>query len=212
MLLVHVVSCRPIPTKFNISGSNLGSNLMVENDFLSTKKRGPQSGPPFYCSLICVQTSTRSIRLVARESFIVESQIKRPAPLLRQGERLAHFGFGYFFPGDVKGPYATFYRFIVGGEIHPLGEPLLVSTRFSLRCSRELFFAVFVVIFTSNCPFSDPRLDRVAIMMIGEQPGDQEDKQGRPFVGPAGKLLDKCLEEADIDRRKVYVTNTVLFT
>lgn len=50
---------------------------------------------------------------------------------------------------------------------------------------------------------------KVAIMMIGEQPGDQEDKQGRPFVGPAGKLLDKCLEEADIDRRKVYVTNTV---
>jgi uracil-DNA glycosylase family protein len=50
---------------------------------------------------------------------------------------------------------------------------------------------------------------KVAIMIIGEQPGDQEDKQGRPFVGPAGKLLDKCLEEMDIDRRKVYVTNTV---
>jgi uracil-DNA glycosylase family 4 len=50
---------------------------------------------------------------------------------------------------------------------------------------------------------------KVAIMMIGEQPGDQEDKQGRPFVGPAGKLLDKCLEEARIDRRRVYVTNTV---
>lgn len=50
---------------------------------------------------------------------------------------------------------------------------------------------------------------KVAIMMIGEQPGDQEDKQGRPFVGPAGKLLDKCLEQVDIDRRKVYVTNTV---
>jgi DNA polymerase len=50
---------------------------------------------------------------------------------------------------------------------------------------------------------------KVAIMMIGEQPGDQEDKQGRPFVGPAGKLLDRCLEEAEIDRRKVYVTNTV---
>jgi DNA polymerase len=50
---------------------------------------------------------------------------------------------------------------------------------------------------------------KVSIMMIGEQPGDQEDKQGRPFVGPAGKLLDKCLKEADIDRRKVYVTNTV---
>ena len=50
----------------------------------------------------------------------------------------------------------------------------------------------------------------VVIMMIGEQPGDlEEDKQGRPFVGLAGKLLDKCLEEAEIDRRKVYVTNTM---
>jgi DNA polymerase len=56
---------------------------------------------------------------------------------------------------------------------------------------------------------SKPKKPRVAIMMIGEQPGDQEDKQGRPFVGPAGKLLNKCLEEAEIDRRKVYVTNTV---
>jgi DNA polymerase len=50
---------------------------------------------------------------------------------------------------------------------------------------------------------------KVAIMMIGEQPGDHEDKQGRPFVGPAGKLLDKALEEAEIDRGKVYVTNAV---
>jgi DNA polymerase len=50
---------------------------------------------------------------------------------------------------------------------------------------------------------------KVAIMMIGEQPGDQEDKQGRPFVGPAGKLLDKALEQAEIDRSKVYVTNAV---
>ena len=46
-------------------------------------------------------------------------------------------------------------------------------------------------------------------MMIGEQPGDSEDKEGRPFVGPAGRLLDQCLEEAGIDRRDVYVTNTV---
>jgi len=45
--------------------------------------------------------------------------------------------------------------------------------------------------------------------MIGEQPGDQEDKRGRPFVGPAGKLLDKCLKDVDIDRRTVYITNTV---
>jgi uracil-DNA glycosylase family 4 len=48
-----------------------------------------------------------------------------------------------------------------------------------------------------------------AIMMIGEQPGDHEDKEGHPFVGPAGKMLDQCLEQAKIDRRKVYVTNAV---
>jgi DNA polymerase len=47
------------------------------------------------------------------------------------------------------------------------------------------------------------------IVMVGEQPGDQEDLQGRPFVGPAGKLLDRALEEAGIDRGAVYVTNAV---
>ena len=47
------------------------------------------------------------------------------------------------------------------------------------------------------------------IMFVGEQPGDQEDLQGRPFVGPAGKLLDKALADAGIDRQKVYVTNAV---
>ena len=47
------------------------------------------------------------------------------------------------------------------------------------------------------------------LMLIGEQPGDQEDKVGRPFVGPAGKLLDRALEAAGIDRSDVYVTNVV---
>jgi uracil-DNA glycosylase len=46
-------------------------------------------------------------------------------------------------------------------------------------------------------------------MLVGEQPGDQEDKAGHPFVGPAGRLLDEALEEAGIDRARVYVTNTV---
>lgn len=50
---------------------------------------------------------------------------------------------------------------------------------------------------------------RAKIMMIGEQPGNQEDIEGKPFVGPAGRLLDKLLEEAGIDRKKVYVTNAV---
>jgi DNA polymerase len=46
-------------------------------------------------------------------------------------------------------------------------------------------------------------------MLVGEQPGDREDVEGRPFVGPAGKLLDRALDEAGIDRRTVYVTNVV---
>ena len=50
---------------------------------------------------------------------------------------------------------------------------------------------------------------RSEIMLVGEQPGDQEDLTGRPFVGPAGKLLDRALDEAEIDRRDVYVTNVV---
>ncbi|HZN94856.1 MAG TPA: UdgX family uracil-DNA binding protein, partial [Myxococcales bacterium] len=46
-------------------------------------------------------------------------------------------------------------------------------------------------------------------MFVGEQPGDQEDKAGHPFVGPAGRMLDKALEEVGIDRARVYVTNAV---
>ena len=46
-------------------------------------------------------------------------------------------------------------------------------------------------------------------MLLGEQPGDQEDLAGKPFVGPAGKILDRALEEAGIERTRVYVTNTV---
>jgi uracil-DNA glycosylase len=47
------------------------------------------------------------------------------------------------------------------------------------------------------------------VLFVGEQPGDREDVEGRPFVGPAGKLLDRALDEAGIDRTKVYVTNAV---
>jgi uracil-DNA glycosylase len=50
---------------------------------------------------------------------------------------------------------------------------------------------------------------KAEIVLVGEQPGDQEDLAGKPFVGPAGRLLDKALEEAGIDRRLAYVTNVV---
>ena len=47
------------------------------------------------------------------------------------------------------------------------------------------------------------------MMLVGEQPGDYEDVAGKPFVGPAGKIMDQALEEAGIDRKQVYVTNAV---
>jgi uracil-DNA glycosylase len=50
---------------------------------------------------------------------------------------------------------------------------------------------------------------KASLMLVGEQPGDQEDKAGEPFVGPAGRLLDKALVAADIDRKQVYLTNAV---
>jgi uracil-DNA glycosylase family protein len=50
---------------------------------------------------------------------------------------------------------------------------------------------------------------RAELVLVGEQPGDQEDKQGRPFVGPAGRVLDEALELAGIDRGRAYLTNAV---
>jgi uracil-DNA glycosylase len=50
---------------------------------------------------------------------------------------------------------------------------------------------------------------RARVLLVGEQPGDQEDREGRPFVGPAGRLLDEALERAGIDRSAAYVTNAV---
>ena len=51
--------------------------------------------------------------------------------------------------------------------------------------------------------------ERARIMLVGEQPGDQEDLQGRPFVGPAGQVLNEALEEAGLDRRRLFLTNAV---
>jgi len=50
---------------------------------------------------------------------------------------------------------------------------------------------------------------RAGMMLVGEQPGDYEDAAGKPFVGPAGKIMDRALEDAGIDRSQVYVTNAV---
>src|SRR5487761_177670 len=47
------------------------------------------------------------------------------------------------------------------------------------------------------------------VILVGEQPGDREDVEGKPFVGPAGQLLDQCLEEAGVTRTAVFITNAV---
>jgi DNA polymerase len=68
-----------------------------------------------------------------------------------------------------------------------------------------------------RCPLFGPATQMVfgegpadsKVMFVGEQPGDQEDVIGRPFVGPAGQMMDRAMEEAGIDRRAVYVTNSV---
>ena len=57
--------------------------------------------------------------------------------------------------------------------------------------------------------FGEGRTTAGAMVLVGEEPGDQEDKQGRPFVGPAGRVLDRALREAGIDRAEVYLTNAV---
>jgi uracil-DNA glycosylase len=56
--------------------------------------------------------------------------------------------------------------------------------------------------------FGEGRLDS-QVMLVGEQPGDREDIEGHPFVGPAGRVLDEALDDAGIDRDQVYVTNAV---
>ena len=87
-----------------------------------------------------------------------------------------------------------------GGNALKRWEGLLADARKCTRC--ELYKHAAQTVFGEG-PLDAP------IMFVGEQPGDQEDLAGRPFVGPAGKLFDASLEQAGIDRNRVYVTNAV---
>lgn len=71
------------------------------------------------------------------------------------------------------------------------------------RCTRCPLYAGA----TQAVPGEGPK--RASIMLVGEQPGDQEDRTGHPFVGPAGRLLDEALDDAGIDRGETFVTNAV---
>jgi DNA polymerase len=87
-----------------------------------------------------------------------------------------------------------------GGNLGKSWEALLADARKCTRC--DLYKHA------TQTVFGEGPLD-ASIMFVGEQPGDQEDIAGRPFVGPAGQLLDAALEKAGIDRSTVYVTNAV---
>ena len=63
--------------------------------------------------------------------------------------------------------------------------------------------------YATQTVFGEGRIRAAAVMFVGEQPGDEEDLAGHPFVGPAGRLFDKALGEAGIDREQTYVTNVV---
>ena len=87
-----------------------------------------------------------------------------------------------------------------GGNLRRAWEELLTEARRCTRC--ELYK------YATQTVFGEGPLD-AKILFVGEQPGDQEDLAGRPFVGPAGQLFDEALEKAGIDRAETYVTNAV---
>ena len=87
-----------------------------------------------------------------------------------------------------------------GGNLRAAWEELLRESRACTRC--DLYKHA------TQTVFGEGPLD-AKILFVGEQPGDQEDLAGRPFVGPAGQLFDKALEKAGIDRSETYVTNAV---
>jgi uracil-DNA glycosylase family protein len=94
--------------------------------------------------------------------------------------------------------------------VHPTAAPFVPPrpTLEKLRAAAEGCTGCDLYKHATQTVFGEGRQSSL-IMFIGEQPGDKEDLAGRPFVGPAGALLDKALEEAGIDRAKVYVTNAV---
>jgi len=85
----------------------------------------------------------------------------------------------------------------------PDSQDLDALAEASHRCKGcDLYLNAKQTVFGAGTPHAD-------MMLVGEQPGDQEDKAGAPFVGPAGKLLDRALAAAGVERERLYVTNAV---
>jgi DNA polymerase len=88
-------------------------------------------------------------------------------------------------------------------EFVPDSHDLATLSKAAQGCKGcDLYLDATQTVFGAGAPDAD-------MMLVGEQPGDQEDKAGAPFVGPAGKLLDKALVAAGVDRDRLYVTNAV---
>jgi uracil-DNA glycosylase len=93
---------------------------------------------------------------------------------------------------------------------YPTAEPFLPATRDLISLARavedcrgcDLWERATQAVFGAGPATAD-------VMLVGEQPGDREDVEGKPFVGPAGRLLDEALEQAGIDRSQTYLTNAV---
>jgi len=104
---------------------------------------------------------------------------------------------------------------ITEGRTHALEAERAVARPSNLRAAWEALFdeargctRCDLYKYATQTVFGEGPLN-ASIMFVGEQPGDQEDLAGRPFVGPAGALFDDALEKAGIDRSTVYVTNAV---
>jgi DNA polymerase len=99
----------------------------------------------------------------------------------------------------------------------PPDRPALGPVVIEAERDPGLIKAARAALVCDHCPLYAPATQTVfgegpagaRVMFVGEQPGDQEDVIGRPFVGPAGQMMDRAFEEAGIDRRTVYVTNAV---
>jgi len=102
--------------------------------------------------------------------------------------------------GGLKAALKAEHALELGGNLRKSWDALLAEARVCTRCHLYKY--------ATQTVFGEGPLD-AKILFVGEQPGDQEDLAGRPFVGPAGKLFDAVLAEAGIDRAETYVTNAV---
>ncbi|MEA3061626.1 MAG: uracil-DNA glycosylase [Sphingomonadales bacterium] len=143
---------------------------------------------------------TLLLRLRERPGLLAEGS----DPLVRRLERMAKEGRQKAWRNEparaLTGTMAETSREAVGGNARAAWEAVREEARGCTRC--HLYKHATQTVFGEG-PVTAP------LMFVGEQPGDQEDLAGRPFVGPAGQLFDRALGDAGIDRGQAYVTNAV---